>query len=236
MSVQEKNEKKPQAFGLTVCAAGSGSVAAIKDGIHARGARVIRQPPPVRRYHTGRRSHGARLAPAGANCPVAVTSRTACSAVACVPFAVRKHVSGAVCIRFPADGWEFEAKPQQLFWYLFSLWRKVHIFSFVKEKRVLFLFGQEKNEKKPQAFRLTVCATGSGSMAAIKRRHPRSRSSRDPSTAAMFVDITPEGAHTARALRLRARTAQPHVLPARRVPPWVYASRQKHESPRRESR
>jgi len=44
---QEKNEKKPQAFGLTVCAAGSGSMAAIKDGIHAREARVIRQSPPV---------------------------------------------------------------------------------------------------------------------------------------------------------------------------------------------
>ena len=47
LSVQEKNEKKPQAFGLTVCAAGSGSVAAMKDGIHAREARVIRQPPPL---------------------------------------------------------------------------------------------------------------------------------------------------------------------------------------------
>ena len=45
--VQEKNEKKPQAFGLTVSAAGSGSMAAMKDGIHARDARVIRQPPPL---------------------------------------------------------------------------------------------------------------------------------------------------------------------------------------------
>jgi len=44
---QEKNEKKPQASGLTICAAGSGSVAAMKDGVHAREARVIRQPPPL---------------------------------------------------------------------------------------------------------------------------------------------------------------------------------------------
>ena len=43
---QEKNEKKPQTSGLTICAAGSGSMAAMKDGVHARGARVIRQPPP----------------------------------------------------------------------------------------------------------------------------------------------------------------------------------------------
>ena len=44
---KEKNEKKPQAYRLTVCATGSGSVAAIKDGIHAREARVIRQSPPL---------------------------------------------------------------------------------------------------------------------------------------------------------------------------------------------
>ena len=43
---ERKASKELQAFGLTVCAAGSGQVAAIKDGIHARGARVIRQPPP----------------------------------------------------------------------------------------------------------------------------------------------------------------------------------------------
>ena len=47
LCAQEKNEKKPQAYRLTVCATGSGSVAAMKDGVHARGARVIRQPPPL---------------------------------------------------------------------------------------------------------------------------------------------------------------------------------------------
>ena len=50
---ERKALKEPQASGLTVCAAGSGSVAAMKDGIHARGVRVIRQPPRVCRYHAG---------------------------------------------------------------------------------------------------------------------------------------------------------------------------------------
>ena len=74
---ERKASKELQASGLTVRAAGSGSVAAMKDGVHARGARVIRQSPPIRRYHTGWRSHGARLAPAGADFPAAITSRTA---------------------------------------------------------------------------------------------------------------------------------------------------------------
>ena len=46
LSVQEKNEKKPRTFRSIICAAGCGSMAAIKDGVHARGARVIRGPPP----------------------------------------------------------------------------------------------------------------------------------------------------------------------------------------------
>ena len=46
---ERKASKELQASGLTVCAADSGSVAAMKDGIHAREARVIRQSPPVSR-------------------------------------------------------------------------------------------------------------------------------------------------------------------------------------------
>jgi len=50
-------------------------------------------------------------------------------------------------------------QPQQLFWYLFSLWRKVHIFLLNQgEKHVLFPVAQEKNEKKPRTFRSIVCA------------------------------------------------------------------------------
>ncbi|GEM_PF-5106106 len=44
---ERKASKELQAYRLTVCATGSGSMAAMKDGIHARGARVIRQPPPL---------------------------------------------------------------------------------------------------------------------------------------------------------------------------------------------
>ncbi|MBS6446379.1 MAG: hypothetical protein KH382_02175 [Clostridiales bacterium] len=44
---ERKASKELQASGLTVCAADSGSVAAMKDGIHAREARVIRQSPPL---------------------------------------------------------------------------------------------------------------------------------------------------------------------------------------------
>ena len=44
---ERKASKELQASGLSVCAADSGSVAAMKDGIHAREARVIRQSPPL---------------------------------------------------------------------------------------------------------------------------------------------------------------------------------------------
>ena len=62
-------------------------------------------------------------------------------------------------MRFPADEWEFEAVASMSLLVLFSSVRKAHIFSLKKEKRVLFLYGQEKNEKKPQAYRLTVSAS-----------------------------------------------------------------------------
>ena len=79
------------------------------------------------------------------------------------------------------------------------------------------MYGQEKNEKKPQAYRLTVSAAGSGSVAAIKDGVHAREASRDPSIAASFAGIMPEGAHTARALRLRARAFQPQLLSARGV-------------------
>ena len=78
-----------------------------------------------------------------------------------------------------------------------------------------------------------------------ERRHPRSRSSRDPSIAALFGNIVPEGAHTARALRLRARASHSQLRPARGVvacaspastatpfEPCVCAPQQHDESPR----
>ena len=44
---ERKASKELQAFGLIIGAAGNDSMAAMKDGIHARGARVIRGPPPL---------------------------------------------------------------------------------------------------------------------------------------------------------------------------------------------
>ena len=44
---KEKNEKKPRTYRSIVCAAGSGSMAAMKDGVHAHFVRVIRGSPPL---------------------------------------------------------------------------------------------------------------------------------------------------------------------------------------------
>ena len=68
---ERKASKELQAYRLTVCAAGDGSVAAMKDGVHAHFVRVIRQPPPLSQASHRSGSHGARLAPAGTEFPVA---------------------------------------------------------------------------------------------------------------------------------------------------------------------
>ncbi|GEM_PF-5628945 len=103
-----------------------------------------------------------------------------------------------------------------------------------KEKRVLFLYGQEKNEKKLQAYRLTVCAAGSSSVAAIK-----------DGIHARFVRVIrgpPPFSQTSlrKALIRRAPCAcgpcASFASTATPFEPWVYTSQQKHESPRRESR
>ena len=49
-----------------------------------------------------------------------------------------------------------------------------------------------------------------------KIRH-RVRDHKKTAEFAVFIDIAPDGAHTARALRLRARTSQRQSLPARRM-------------------
>ena len=69
---ERKASKELQASGLTVRAAGSGSMAAMKDGIHAREARVIRQPPPF--SLTSRREALTRRAPCA--CGRGLPSRT----------------------------------------------------------------------------------------------------------------------------------------------------------------
>ena len=80
---KEKNEKKPRTFRSIVCATGSGSMAAMKDGVHAHGARVIRQSPPL--SVTSCREALTRRAPCacGRGLPVAQTSRTGEVALQC---------------------------------------------------------------------------------------------------------------------------------------------------------
>ena len=116
------------------------------------------------------------------------------------------------------------------------------------EKHVLF-FAERKERKEAANVPFDRLCGRQRFGGGYERRRPRSRISRDPSTAAIFVDIAPGSAHTARALRLRAQAFQTHRASARRMvacassastatpfEPCVYASQQKHESPRRKSR
>ena len=123
--------------------------------------------------------------------------------------------------------------------------RKRHILSFSKERTHAFLY-RKKSIKRTASLRLDRSCGWQRFDGGYERRRPRSLRSRDPSTAAPFASIAPDGAHTARALRLRARASQAAVA-FRTVSgglcelrehcnifePWVYAPQQKHESPRR---
>ncbi len=122
------------------------------------------------------------------------------------------------------------------------------LFLFPLERRETcsFLVRTRKERKEAASLRLDRSCGRQRFDGGYERRHPRSRGSRDPSTAAPFASIAPEGAHTARALRLRAQTSQRQSLPARRMvacaslastatpfEPWVCTSQQKHGSLRR---
>ena len=122
------------------------------------------------------------------------------------------------------------------------------LFLFPLERRETcsFLVRTRKERKEAASLRLDRSCGRQRFDGGYERRRPRSRGSRDPSTAAVFIDIILECAHAARALRLRAQASQRYILPARRVvacasfastatpfEPWVCASRQKIESPRR---
>ena len=146
MCGQEKNEKKPQAFGLTVCAAGSGSMAAIKDGIHARGARVIRQPPPF--SATSYRKALIRRAPCA--CGRELSTRS------CVPhgewWPVRapralQHLSSRR-YAFPSRSMRVRDGVSVSLLVLFSSVRKAHFFSFEKERNVSFSCTDKKRTKR----------------------------------------------------------------------------------------
>ena len=127
---ERKASKELQAFGLPVCATDNGSMAAIKDGVHAREARVIRQSPPF--SATSYRKALIRRAPCacGRGLSVAQTSRTGSGGL-CEP---REHCNTfrAVGMRSPAEAWEFEAAASMSLLVLFSSLRKAHFFLLCK--------------------------------------------------------------------------------------------------------
>ena len=98
---ERKASKELQASGLTVRAAGSGSMAAMKDGIHARESRVIRQPPPL--SQASHRMGLTRRAPCA--CWRRLFSHTEPPHGECwlAERSESKQLSGAVGMRFPAE-------------------------------------------------------------------------------------------------------------------------------------
>ena len=81
----------------------------------------------------------------------------------------------------------------------------------------MLFFAERKERKEAASLRLDRLCGRQRFGGGYERRRPRSLRSRDPSTAAPFASITSDGAHTARALRLRARASQRQLLPARRM-------------------
>ena len=98
---KEKNEKKPRTYRSIVCAAGSGSMAAMKDGVHAHFVRVIRQPPPL--SQASHRMALTRRAPCA--CGRELFSHTEPPHGECwlAERSESKQLSGAVGMRFPAE-------------------------------------------------------------------------------------------------------------------------------------
>ena len=91
------------------------------------------------------------------------------------------------------------------------------LFSFDKGETCPFLVRTRKERKETANVPFDRLRDWQRFDGGYERRRPRSRSSRDPSIAAAFVDIVSEGAHTARALHLRPRDSQSHGLFARRM-------------------
>ena len=209
MCGQEKNEKKPQASGLTVRASQEHVSSAPGTCLRTAGVRNPRRNTP-----NGQRARSGSLAPAGAGFPVAVTLRTGSGGLC--ELCEHCNTFRAVCMRSPAEEWEFEAIASTTLFVVFSSVRKRHFFFFGKERTHAFLY-RKKSIKRTASLRLDRLCGRQRFGGGYKRRHPRSRSSRDPSIAAGFVGIIPEGAHAARALRLRARAFQWQLLSARRM-------------------
>ena len=120
-------------------------------------------------------------------------------------------------IHFLADEWEFEAIASMSLLVLFSSLRKARIILLWKRETCPFLVRTRKERKEAANVPFDRLCGQQRFGGGYERRHPRSRSSRDPSIAAVVVDIMPESAHTARALRLRPQASQPCRLLARRM-------------------
>ena len=125
LSVQEKNEKKPQACRLTVRASQEHVSSAPGTCLRTAGVRNPRRNTP-----NGRQVRYGSLAPAGAYFPLAVASRTGSGGL-CEP---REHCNTfrAVGMRSPAEAWEFEAAASMSLLVLFSSLRKAHFFLLCK--------------------------------------------------------------------------------------------------------
>ncbi len=142
---QEKNEKKPRTYRSIVCAAGSGSMAAMKDGVHARGARVIRQPPPFSSISCS----GALTWRAPCACGRELSSGTYFPHGEWWPVrALRalQHLSSRG-YALPSSTMEFEAVASTTLFVVFSSMRKRHILFLWKGEPCSFLCGKKRTKR-----------------------------------------------------------------------------------------
>ena len=141
MCGQEKNEKKPQASGLTVRASQEHVSSAPGTCLRTAGVRNPRRNTP-----NGQRARSGSFAPAGADFPAALASRTGSGGL-CEP---REHCNTfrAVCMHFPVDGWEFEAEASMSLLVLFSSVRKAHFFLLWQRRNVSFSPSDKKRTKR----------------------------------------------------------------------------------------
>ena len=216
----------------------------MKDGIHAREACVIRQPPPLSRI--SHRKALTRRAPCA--CGRGLPSLAEPSARRVVACASSASTFRAVGIHFSAAQWEFEAIASTALLVSFLPVEKSTYFSSFAKGECMLFFAERKASKELQAYGLTICAAGSGSVAAMKDGiHAReARVIRQPP---LLSQASCRRALTRRAPCACGRASQWHVLPARRMvacaspastaapfEPWACTSQQMVESPRRESR
>ena len=152
---KEKNEKKPRTFRSIICAAGCGSMAAIKDGVHARGARVIRHSPPLSQA-SHRMARSFQLHRVSARRMLACRAKREQTTVGSRGYALS---SRKLRVRDGSLGDSFRR---------FLVGEKSTYLSPLERRERMLFFTERKASKELQAYRLTVCAAGDGSVAAMK--------------------------------------------------------------------